>query len=112
MNKVPDSDIEYGDDRKYYHNGRLFTGTIIEYGDSGVVLSECEVNEGLMHGHWVNYFLSGALRMVEEYKHGFLVEGIAYDEHGNTREKWSIYDEDDDPWFNIVKRRLREIDAS
>ncbi len=111
MDKVSDSDIEYGDDTKYYYNGQLYTGVIIEYGDSGDVLSECEVNEGLMHGRWINYYPGGGTRIIDVYKHGYHTESTEYDRNGTISSKWSINDEDE-PWFNMVKRRLGEIDDS
>jgi antitoxin component YwqK of YwqJK toxin-antitoxin module len=74
---------DYGGGTVFYHNNSPFTGTIVEYDDKGVLISEFLVLNGSRHGRSASYDSNG--RIIEE---GFISNNRPYglhkewDEHG------------------------------
>jgi hypothetical protein len=74
---VADDELEFDEEFIYRHNGTRFTGIGFERGPNGI-LSEVSYRDGLQDGPALDYYPSGVLRGVSDYRQNSL--------HGRVRE--------------------------
>jgi antitoxin component YwqK of YwqJK toxin-antitoxin module len=68
---------------KYYLNGKIFSGTAVEYYTNGNRAYEGKIVNGLREGKWDWYYENGVTRLEENYSNGKLTgKKIAWDESG------------------------------
>ncbi len=75
LTRAPYDDIEFSDDRRYFYEGRLFTGVGVELTKGGVLRSEIEFLNGLQHGWARGYYLNGQISVEIPYDNG-LRDGV------------------------------------
>ena len=82
--------IDYGGGNVYYYNDELFSGTIVEYNENGILVSEITVLDGSKHGMFNLYYDSGRIES-QYFENDNRTYGISrkWDESGNL-----IYEHD------------------
>lgn len=129
--RVPDDELDFDEELIYRHHGTRFTGIGYDHGPDGV-LSEISYRDGRQDGQAHDYYPSGALRGISDYRqnslhgrvrefdedgnlllesvyeYGILIRTLCHDQSGALIETFRI--DEDSPNYALLQKYRRERD--